>query len=233
MKLSKGFTLAEILVVIGIIGVVAAITLPTINTNVFNQQIYTSFRKAINTIETANALFLQKNSARTIDRCLKAVYNSETGYGDYLIMEMTPAVRVSTYDTKDSALSAIDAVYNLKDGTSILRSTTGSYSSIVREIKTASFSKLKQGYSGKYYYAYIDANGANKGPNTLGKDVFLVLIDTRGTVIPYGGEAHKAYDSANTALKTWQDSAKGCNKRPVGDAKTCAGSVIDNEKIIY
>jgi len=43
-----GFTLAEVLVTLAIIGVVAAITLPILNSSVQERQAITGFKKAMN-----------------------------------------------------------------------------------------------------------------------------------------------------------------------------------------
>ncbi len=46
----NGFTLAEVLITLAIIGVVASLTLPALMTNTAEQQAITAFRKAVNTL---------------------------------------------------------------------------------------------------------------------------------------------------------------------------------------
>ena len=46
LKLLKGFTLAEVLITLGIIGIVAALTLPVLNTKIRNKQLESSFKAA-------------------------------------------------------------------------------------------------------------------------------------------------------------------------------------------
>ena len=53
----NGFTLAEVLITLGIIGVVAAMTMPTLITNVQNKIFYTRFMKARNIIESATQMY--------------------------------------------------------------------------------------------------------------------------------------------------------------------------------
>ena len=53
MKITNGFTLAEILITLGIIGVVAAITLPSIISNYKKQVIKMGFKKAYSVISQA------------------------------------------------------------------------------------------------------------------------------------------------------------------------------------
>ena len=50
MMKKNGFTLAEVLITLAIIGVVASLTLPSLMTNTAEQQAVTAFRKAVNTL---------------------------------------------------------------------------------------------------------------------------------------------------------------------------------------
>ena len=50
----KGFTLAEVLITVGIIGVIASIALPALQNNYTKQQIPVLLAKAINSLETAS-----------------------------------------------------------------------------------------------------------------------------------------------------------------------------------
>ena len=59
--IKKGFTLAEVLITLSIIGVVSALTLPNLSSGYSKQVTATQLSKAINTLENANALALQEN----------------------------------------------------------------------------------------------------------------------------------------------------------------------------
>lgn len=52
--MKKGFTLAEVLITLGIIGVVAALTIPTLIANHRKQVVTTSLKKIVNTLLNAN-----------------------------------------------------------------------------------------------------------------------------------------------------------------------------------
>lgn len=53
---NNGFTLAEVLITLAIIGVVATLTLPSLLSNVSEQQSMTAFRKIINTLNEAGQM---------------------------------------------------------------------------------------------------------------------------------------------------------------------------------
>lgn len=53
LNLTSAFTLAEVLITLGIIGVVAAITIPTLVNNIQDQQWKTAYKKAYSTLSQA------------------------------------------------------------------------------------------------------------------------------------------------------------------------------------
>ena len=53
MKIKTGFTLAEVLITLGIIGVVAAMTIPTLIANTNAQKYRSKFKKSISTLSQA------------------------------------------------------------------------------------------------------------------------------------------------------------------------------------
>lgn len=61
-----GFTLAEILVSVAIVGVMAALTLPTLRTNTTNAQIGPKLAKAVSTFEQANESLLSSMSSDSL-----------------------------------------------------------------------------------------------------------------------------------------------------------------------
>ena len=60
-KISKGFTLAEVLITLGIIGVVAAMTMPTLITNVQERVNITALRTFYSTISKSTAIIVAEH----------------------------------------------------------------------------------------------------------------------------------------------------------------------------
>ena len=52
-KLHKGFTLAEVLITLGIIGVIAALTIPTLINKTTNKELETAFKKNYSMVQNA------------------------------------------------------------------------------------------------------------------------------------------------------------------------------------
>ena len=59
----NGFTLAEVLITLGIVGVIAALTIPSMTHNVSKQQVGPALAKGINSLEAANRKALADNGA--------------------------------------------------------------------------------------------------------------------------------------------------------------------------
>jgi len=226
-----GFTLAEVLITLGILGIIAALTLPALNTNTQKHQACTTLAKAINVIRNTNDLALEQSGTRTLDDMLRANNQGVDQYFNFIMrkyMDYEYPERTKKYFKPNGSphpkINAKTNYYHTKDGISYFRAPTSSVNSI------GSTSHLSRGYSGKYYDVYVDVNGHNKAPNTVGKDVFRLIIDTKGVVIPYGGFAYKTYTgSAGDVL--WKAQ---CNATTVTDGDACAGAIVDNNyKIRY
>ena len=162
-----GFTLAEVLITLAIVGLIAALTLPGLNSNVNNRRIGPALAKAINNLENANRMVLVEREIGTINELGNKAYIDDMA------------------DRLNAELDSTNAVIRGKDGI------------------TYTFGTLKQGgnasgsakYTGQYFPVGIDING-EKQPNGANSDRFLVLIDTRGAVIPAGGAEFARYSAS-------------------------------------
>ena len=62
----NGFTLAEVLITLTIIGIVAALAAPALNNSVQKSKVGSSLRKFISTMEEANIHLMADNDSNTI-----------------------------------------------------------------------------------------------------------------------------------------------------------------------
>ncbi len=220
MKL-KGFTLAEVLVTLAIVGTVASLTLPALMNNVSKSSVGPSLAKAVNTLETANKTILADNTARQLhtvcgDDYIACLRNYVTGSFvdqevDYLQYSLTEAAFSAGGEDGSTGLATNDGIIYYQSGA------------------PATLETVPNNYYGRYYTVYIDTNGTAKGPNALGRDTFEVLIDYNGAVIPYGGQMYKDYTSGESVL--WET---GCLRTGPTDGASCTGSVADNGwKVVY
>ena len=205
MKILRGFTLAEVLVTLAILGVIASMTLPALNMNTQKQQVGPALAKAVNSLENANRIALADNDARHLSSTWT------TDYMDVLSGYLTgvkvsnPSVTMYNYDrTTSYSPGTISASYTTNDGICyyVLNPTSTSNINV-----------------------YVDVNGVQKKPNALGRDIFLLWVEPDGKVLPYGGNLQDTYhkvDNVNWATGT------NCNSSGVTSAVSCAGAIADN-----
>lgn len=186
-----GFTLAEVLITLSIIGVVAAMTLPALTANIQKAQTGPALAKAINILENANRMALTEYETRSLKTIASNYMSILDGY--------VSGAAKSPYE------------YISKDG--ILYSVGGDF--------TSGTSNLEK-YLNSGYHVTIDVNGVKK-PNSGGEDVFSVIVDYGGIVIPSGGQEMYRYNGNTVKLD--------CRDNPTSD---CAGNIVDNGwKVIY
>ena len=220
MNMKKGFTLAEVLITLSIIGVVSALTLPNLSSGYSRQVTATQLSKAINTLENANAITLLNTPALSGNEYYTAISNSIKATRRNLANNPI-AGHYKTFNGGPNGITTTpttDVVFDTKDGMTFIQINTGT--------AAAGNNDLPDMYSGRYYTIFVDINGSAKAPNAVGKDLFQLNIDTLGIVIPNGGTAWAQYnDDANTA---WDTSGTACKKNEIDFALNCAGAIVDN-----
>ena len=227
--MNKGFTLAEVLITLGIIGVVAALTLPAIKVNSAQAKIYPSIMKTINSLEQANKMLLTGTNSRNLKTACGVNSPSINALSSDLYLRcIQPNLNASmvniskqyhNYNNSNFSFSNTNGL-SMKDGTMLLPwGGTG-------------FGCGKGGY---FIGLILDIDGQNKGTNTMTKDSFYIEIDSRtGDVLTPGSNSYHSYQVEQTGCNhnnTWEQF---CNKDNITNFRYCTGSIIDNGgKIIY
>ena len=226
-----GFTLAEVLVTLGIIGVVAALTTPALIQNVANAKIGPRLQKTKATFETAAEMMLTDESANA----LRGVATNSAGIGKALQKHMKATQDdniIVTYKNYNGSATAIPAAtfkvrnsrYNLEDGVSIYLQLNSSLAHPLDKYADIPNNQLIGNL-------YVDING-DDGPNRFGKDVFAFYLYNDGTLRPYGTKgANRTDDSA----PLWSAMCNADGVHSQNDAGLyCTGSIFDNGlKVIY
>lgn len=164
-----GFTLAEVLITLGIIGVVAAITIPNFITKYQKQVTVTKLKKAYSTFE--NAIKLSENVNGSLDTWQYQDITSDEFAQKYILPHLNGVRQVKKdYEIVTLGGNAPDlafissAYFSLTNNMYIL--PDGTYVYIVISPDYTAF---------PFCYIYVDLNGKKK-PNMLGKDVFVFCI---------------------------------------------------------
>ena len=153
----SAFTLAEVLITIAIIGIVAALTIPTVIAKFQQRELYTRF---ITTYNILNSVFVQMKAEGLID-------TDDQGRDI-----PTYALEKLKYTRKD-----IDKYYcydNLQGGYKCARGMGSPFgeSYLYTLPNGADFSIGYVQSSFNYLGFHVDTNGVDKGPNIEGRDYF-------------------------------------------------------------
>ena len=179
------FTLAEVLITLGIIGVVAAMTMPTLINNINNKaninklkREYSLFQQAFQQIAADNDLEFKNGIAHcSSSACLKDVFKSklktvadcDRNDGTNLGKCFVPQA-----DAKQLNGKSVGYYYFNSNVTSGLVLDDGASAAFSLDSSSCSNS-FTQG-KGRCGFMVIDVNGAKQRPNTWGKDLFLFFI---------------------------------------------------------
>ena len=205
------FTLAEVLITLGIIGLVAALTLPTIIKNYQKKVTVERLKKVYSTLSQAVQMSVKDNDE--IEG-----WNFDLSTKDFMNKYLIPYIKDIKSEDEKVAENQSAQRYVLADGTAIR-----AWSWKNSEIKP-------------FFMLYVDING-DKSPNIYGKDIFVFHIFSQesnrynagsGDVaqnIPKAGLYPDGYGySRDTMLNNgW----RGCNKR--GGKVTNSGIETNNE----
>jgi len=187
IKHKKGFTLAEVLVTLVVIGVVAALCIPALIQNTQQAEFKAAWKKDYSVLSQA-VLMAQNDNAGDLNSYLNGTSALCPLLSNYLsTTKVCPAVG-------DTISACFSNPINELNGTHV--GGTGDLFSAYRfddggmMLANGATLAFENGggadsYNGVYYaYIWVDVNG-NAPPNTIGKDIFGMII-LRNSVIPMG-----------------------------------------------
>ena len=219
---SFGFTLAEVLITLGIIGIVAAMTLPSLIQNNKKKELqaallknYSILQAALNkatyeygeTINTQNTdnfrlkpiLMAQLKYVKDCTHSNCVPYNKEENENGDVINFVIKNYK--TYNKKQTVQTHFfdDGQFMLNDGSMyLLENPLGIYNRAI--------------------FITIDINGIDKKPNCWGHDLFTFQIMDNGKLLPMGADTTK-YSEKDYCSSTSNDRLNGiaCTHRALTD----------------
>lgn len=221
----KAFTLSEILITLGIIGVIAAITLPSLIQIKQKKELETAFKKSYANFYNAynKAKINEPPLWDDIDRVNSYPEIAKAIYKEYIKIE-----NINT-DTNKKYLSKI-RTYNLK------KAVLPECSQLFRNegsVITPDGSAVSVSQNCGRNWVIIDTNGINKGPNAYGHDVFSFNISQTGIFEPTSSEAEGNYDENGNREEGYNNSPEAANKCSLESKSningiTCAQFALSN-----
>ncbi len=244
-NIKNGFTLAETLIAMAIVGVIAALTIPTVVSETQNGKLAASLGRNVEAIETGCQLIVQRAS--------EASTNNSDGIINGIFMVNTNVNGVASADTNRLVHENLFSANASESFNTVpLTSTqTTNYASEVRDINgnnpSSGPNDLADNFAissklGAYYgykgnnantneidpiigYIYIDVN-AQKTPNRYGRDIFLFGLTDSCHMVPAG----------TTRVNSFRDipiESDGCGNSPTSGLSCTLRVVKNGYKIDY
>ena len=192
MKREKesAFTLAEVLITLGIIGVVAAMTMPALINQTNKKELHVAFQKTYSELNQAAKLYQIQNGttfSEDFNSTSNPVTDAETKFIlDDFIKLFNGGIKYSSSNwTNQGDIPSYD-IYSLNNktkGDGTVCNATGYYTNNTGKIY--SFNDRSNIINENGPIICVDTNG-KKRPNRYGYDVFLFLFTIDGYVIPMG-----------------------------------------------
>ena len=223
----KAFTLAEVLITLAIIGVVAALTIPSVITNYRNQEIETRLKKTFSILNAAAQMAFKDHGSMVGWDIANPPFTREHAQ-DFVDKYMAPYLRIA----KNCGISTTDDC---------------SYDSVCLNNTPSSTFSFRDPYSSRFYlsdgtllsvqigneddypqdrYAAIlfDING-HKKPNIVGKDIFYFRYQLIKKGLPDGSV--RPVGSSKQANNFAREGNSGyCNTKSWGTF--CARAIMNN-----
>jgi prepilin-type N-terminal cleavage/methylation domain-containing protein len=197
----KAFTLAEILIVIAVVGVVSALTIPNLINNYKAKQLRSQFLKSYSTISQALRAMEGDDIPITKDAY------PETGSFRMVFIKYLDGATFckSAMSINYPACATVNSDYSYLDGTKITYNQFMDDGQILLKDGTL---LLFEDNNGSLWIT-ADINGVNGKPNKLGYDVFTWELNNHGKLVPMGSTGTSYSGSCvNKNVYGWQ-----CTKR--------------------
>jgi prepilin-type N-terminal cleavage/methylation domain-containing protein len=184
--LIKGFTLAEVLITLLIIGIISSIVIPGLVSDIQDQQYKVAWKKSYASLNQVINLLISDNAGTLVNMC--GSFDNDCLFNKF--SQYLNDIKVCISSTNNNCIktpkylsgapyASIDSF--IKDArSSIFMLANGSVFLIRWHDGSCTFPTNNN----KCGWMLVDVNG-DKGPNTIGKDVYFICIKSN-KILPFG-----------------------------------------------
>ncbi|MBR1753747.1 prepilin-type N-terminal cleavage/methylation domain-containing protein, partial [bacterium] len=212
----RGFTLAEVLITLGIIGVVAALTIPTLIQKFDERETIVKVKKMYSTLSRAFEHYkIEHPNVKASD------FSTPDNGGSTQVFNIFKDYLMITKDcgTGDGTLCSTPSSVYLLNSPSVYNNYSGNQY-LHKVLLNDGSSILFSGFEGNEMVGIVyDING-NKSKNVYGKDLFSFAIDLEGNLLPRGLENGTNYVDSDCL-------------RENSEGVACTSWIIYNENMDY
>lgn len=238
-----GFTLAEVLIALGIIGVISALSLPTFMSGVHNKTHAAKLAAAVSEYENIFGMMLSReNMVDLEDTELGTAISSSNASG--INQAYAKYSKISSNSTsfsglgytekgvmkniQGSAVTDFSFISAIKSNSGAVIFFTGGADNSQTEAQAVA---VGAGANTKTSGIYIDVNGA-ESPNQYGRDVFAFVLGGNGVLYPYGSLTASFLNKvSNNPVWTGTDSTYGC-KSGTYNGLGCTSRLIEENYVM-
>lgn len=234
----RAFTLAEVIIVLGILGVIAEVTIPTLISNVQKQiyivelqKAYSIFNQTLKQITSdtscignlaCTGFFAPSANDQTLGDQFVQYFKVAKNCGDFAVTGLSSCFTSTPNDTYDGKSKESGWIfgYNFITEDGIAFKITGRNNNCNDNYSTNTTYNMTKTCGD----LYVDLNGPLKGPNSFGVDIFYFYITNgRGPLLyPVGGPDDALYGHWSKPDGTPQYCYSGETS-----ARTCAGRIME------
>lgn len=204
----KAFTLAEVLIVLGIIGIIADMTIPNLKRDIDKTVYVTQLKKAYSSISQGLQMIMVTEGVSNIEDT--SLFTGATALGEERQNAIDIAVK-ATFNTIKTCKYR-DSACSITGYKKLNKTTDNEHFNLGYNFYTADGAAVRFYFdntcsNGNCGAINIDVNGT-KNPNIVGRDFFTFLIDEGGFLYAKGSQ--KAADNDSTSKYWKDDQPKSC-----------------------
>ncbi len=213
----RAFTLTELLIALGIVGAIAAVSIPSLMSTINNRVLASQLKNTVVGIQQVIDEQLTRNKTTSL---LDTDFNSPTSLlteGNFSVSKICPEgqAHIGCWNITNSTTPykwLNGTTFTMKDSLT-LKLKSGVVISYFRTGGSDIFSY--EGVNDKIIGAFdIDVNG-NEGPNIGGRDFFSFYVTDKGKIVDDSYKENVPLSKKQTACQ-------------IGDAYACFGAVVDD-----
>lgn len=215
---TNAFTLAEVLITLGIIGVIAAMTLPSLIANKEKKELHTALLKNYSVLQQA-LLQMSKDFGEQVTPYTHNHMDFADNFKNYLnFIKYCSNQGCIGRETNPDDNSNQNFIKNYKTYNKSKNVSTVYFDDGQIVLNDGSFIMIEHpGYWP--LYITIDVNGYNKKPNVWGHDLFTFQLMADGKLLPMGMEGTQLTNINTFCSKNSNDNLNGisCTEKAIND----------------